>query len=90
MELRGDVDLGDGQLQKKFEKYSDQISTVQGICRQLENPVERNRTLIDLAIIKKFLEEDLDIYMYIVYVIYMYVLLTLRMHIMILLFMFHL
>ncbi len=59
-EWGGDVDLGDGQLQKQFEEYSDRISTVKGICRQLGNPVERSRTILDIAVIKKHLEDDLE------------------------------
>ena len=59
-EWGGDVDLGDGNLLKQFEEYSDLISRVKGMCRQLANSVERSRTLLDFGIVKKSLGDDLE------------------------------
>lgn len=56
----GDVDLGDGELAKRYNEYSKLILSIKGLCRQLTNPVERCRTLMELANIKKTLEDDLE------------------------------
>ena len=54
------VDLGDGELVKRYSEYSKLISTVKGMCRQLTNPIERCRTLVELAVVKKAIENDLE------------------------------
>ena len=59
-EWGGDVDLGDGELVKRYDEYSKLISTINGLCRQLTNPIERCKTLVELATIKKTLEGDLE------------------------------
>ena len=59
-EWGGDVDLGDGELAKRFSEYSELILTVKGMCGQLTDSVERSHTLLKLGIIKKALEDDLE------------------------------
>ena len=54
-EWGGDVDLGDGELARKYGEYSKLL-----LCRQLTNPIERCHTLVQLANIKKLLEYDLE------------------------------
>ena len=54
------MDLGDGEMVKRYGEYSKLISTIKSLCRQLTNPIERCRTLVELATIKKTLEGDLE------------------------------
>ncbi len=56
----GDVDLGNGKLAKMYKEYCNIISTVKGLCRQLTNNIQCSLTVVDLGIIKKELEDDLE------------------------------
>ena len=40
----GDVD---GELANRYSEYSKLISSIKGLCRQLTNPIERCRTLVE-------------------------------------------
>ena len=56
----GDVDMGDGAVQKQYEEYLKRIEVVNRIGRNLHDHKERMDTLKDLDTIKKSLKSDLS------------------------------
>jgi len=59
LEWGGDVDLGDGEVQKEHEKYLEQISLIKGIVRNANAPDERAPIVSDLKSIKRSLDKQL-------------------------------
>jgi len=59
LEWGGDVDLGDGEVQKEHEKYLEQISLIKGIVRNANAPDERALIVSDLKSIKRSLDKQL-------------------------------
>ena len=57
-EWYGDVDLGDGELQGKYEDYINRLKLVDGLCRQVHDQHQRLLTCTDLRIIVTQLEDD--------------------------------
>lgn len=58
-EWGGDIDLGDGKLQKQYEKYLCRIKLVKGIVRNLGNSHQRSLVTSDLHKIQESLKDDL-------------------------------
>ena len=59
LEWGGDIDLGDGELQKQHEKYLCRVQLVKGILRNVSDVHQRSLTISDLHKIQKSLEDDL-------------------------------
>ena len=59
LEWGGDIDLGDGELQRQHEKYLCRVQLVKGILRNVCDVHQRNLIILDLQMIKESLEEDL-------------------------------
>ena len=58
-EWYGDVDLGDGELQKQYEAYMGRLKLVDGICREIhQDRHQRLQTCSDLRVILAQLKED--------------------------------
>jgi hypothetical protein len=59
LEWSGDVDLGDGSLQKQHNYYLLRIKTVKSMNQQLYDSIQRKNTIDDLQTIMSSLEKDL-------------------------------
>ena len=60
LEWSGDVDIGDGNLQKQYSNYMERVSLVKHINRQLsEVNLQRILTAGDLLCIKESIVKDL-------------------------------
>ena len=57
-EWTGDVDMGDGKLQKQYHDYVKRIELVKGINRQFSD-TQRQLTIEDLSDIQQSLQSDL-------------------------------
>lgn len=58
-EWSGDIDLGDGSLQKQYKNYTNRVDLVKGICQAVCGPCQRSLTVKDLSSIQLSLKEDL-------------------------------
>ncbi len=54
----GDVDLGNGALQKQYDTYLKRIDVVKGLTRQLTDPNEKRATLVDIQSMQDSLKDD--------------------------------
>lgn len=60
LEWNGDVDLGDGSVQKQHDDYVKHINLVNCIDRQLCDMKKREATIQDLHSLKQSLQSDLS------------------------------
>lgn len=60
LEWSGDVDLGDGSLQKQYDDYLSRIKLDKSIALSLYNSEQFHSTIDDLQTIKCSLEKDLS------------------------------
>lgn len=59
-EWGGDIDLGDGKLQKQYEKYLSRLQLVKSIVRTIDDAHQRALIVHDLREIMKNLDDDLS------------------------------
>lgn len=52
------MDLGDGELQRQYEEYMDQLHLIDSICRPLDDPQHRKKTCADLCTLQHALKND--------------------------------
>ena len=57
-EWNGDVDLGDGVLQKQHEAYSNRLRVIDGLCCQVTGDRQRQQTSLQLHAFKASIKND--------------------------------